>query len=415
MLSQLRLLLGMIRFSHTIFALPFALSSAVLAWKTKAEGVLLARLAGHRSLHGFCSQRGDGRQSFGGPALRRRQPADRRPALANEATDSVRGGWLRPRLRGGVFCFDPAFLAQSLAALSICSVLAFVCAYSYTKRFTSLVHFWLGASLLLAPVGAWIAIRGFEQIEIALVLGLAVLFWVTGFDILYACQDVEFDRKAGLFSVPARIGVPLSLKAALICHLLMVATLVLLWWIAGGVLGWVYLAGVTAVALLLLYEHWLVRPDDLSRVNQAFFQVNGVISIGLFFVVLVQVLGLMERRRSHLLVRRTLFYVDPKTIRPYHTMLAALFRPGPTGITQRFQRRITMETVARRLGRNAGIPGARRARARGHHHFPRPATPRPTTSSKTLCTMRTSPRTTSPIYPRESRPWTALISQSARA
>ena len=127
-------------------------------------------------------------------------------------------------------------------------VLVFVCAYSYTKRFTSLAHFWLGASLLLAPLGAWIAIRGFEQIEIAFVQGLAVLFWVAGFDILYACQDVDFDKKAGLFSVPARLGIPTSLRIALACHVLMLGMLFLLWWIARDYLGVIYLAGVAAIA-----------------------------------------------------------------------------------------------------------------------------------------------------------------------
>jgi 4-hydroxybenzoate polyprenyltransferase len=168
-------------------------------------------------------------------------------------------------------------------------VLLFVCAYSYTKRFTALAHFWLGASLLLAPVAAWIAIRGPEGVAgTPVVLGLAVLFWVAGFDILYACQDVEFDRRAGLHSVPARLGVRAGLRVALACHAVMVGLLAVLYWLAPPLQGMVYAAGVAAVAVLVAYEHWLVRPDDLSRVNRAFFQVNGVISIGLFVVVLAQ-------------------------------------------------------------------------------------------------------------------------------
>jgi 4-hydroxybenzoate polyprenyltransferase len=290
MLSRLRLLLGMIRFSHTIFALPFALSSAVLAWKTKAEGFSWRDLLGivlcmvfARSVAMAVNRLADQHLDAANP-----RTAGRHLPMKQLTPSAV--AFFAIVCAAGFFASTLLFWPNPWPLYLSVPVLAFVCAYSYTKRFTSLVHFWLGASLLLAPVGAWIAIRGFEQIEIALVLGLAVLFWVAGFDILYACQDVEFDRKAGLFSVPARVGVSLSLKAALICHLLMIAMLVLLWWIAGGVLGWVYLAGVTAVALLLLYEHWLVRPDDLSRVNQAFFQVNGIISIGLFLVVLVQVL-----------------------------------------------------------------------------------------------------------------------------
>jgi 4-hydroxybenzoate polyprenyltransferase len=167
-------------------------------------------------------------------------------------------------------------------------VLLFVCAYSLTKRFTALAHFWLGASLLLAPVAAWIAIRGFERIEIPFVLGLAVCFWVAGFDIIYACQDVDYDRRARLRSVPASLGVLTALRAALACHLVMIALLLGFYWIAAPLLGWVYLCGIAGVAALLVYEHSLVKPDDLARVNQAFFHVNAVISIGLFLIVLLQ-------------------------------------------------------------------------------------------------------------------------------
>jgi 4-hydroxybenzoate polyprenyltransferase len=170
-------------------------------------------------------------------------------------------------------------------------VLLFVCAYSYTKRFTSLSHFWLGASLFLAPVAAWIAVRGvgtWSEMATPLLLGGAVLFWVAGFDILYACQDVDFDRKAGLHSIPATLGVATSLRVALACHIVMFALLVGLYWAAAPDLGLIYLCGLAGVAILLTYEHWLVRPDDLTRVNQAFFHVNGVLSVGLFVVVLVQ-------------------------------------------------------------------------------------------------------------------------------
>jgi 4-hydroxybenzoate polyprenyltransferase len=168
-------------------------------------------------------------------------------------------------------------------------VLVFILAYSFAKRFTILAHFWLGASLMLAPVAAWIAIRGLEDLLAPTILGLAVLTWVAGFDILYACQDVEVDRRQGLKSVPAALGVSRALHIARICHAITVAFLVALFWVASPPLGWVYLAGVVAVAALLVYEHRLVRPDDLGRVNKAFFQVNAVISIGLFLLVLVQV------------------------------------------------------------------------------------------------------------------------------
>ncbi len=289
MLNRLRLLLAMIRFSHTIFALPFALSSAALAWKSNHAfswfdllGILLCMV--------FARSTAMAVNRLADRFIDAENPRTVGRHLPSGQLSVATVGFFTLLCAGGFFASTLLFLPNPWPLYLSVPVLAFVCAYSYTKRFTSLAHFWLGASLLLAPVGAWIAIRGFEGIEIAFVLGLAVLFWVAGFDIFYACQDVDFDRKAGLFSVPARIGVPASLKVALVCHMIMLVLLVLLWWIAGDLLGWVYLAGVAAVAALLIYEHWLVRPDDLSRVNQAFFQVNGVISIGLFVVVVVQVL-----------------------------------------------------------------------------------------------------------------------------
>ena len=140
---------------------------------------------------------------------------------------------------------------------------------------------------MFAPVAAWIAIRGMTDLASPFILGLAVLFWVAGFDILYACQDLDFDRKVGLYSIPSRIGIRSSLWLALVCHLIMVGLLLCLWAVS-PYLGWIYLIGVGFVGILLAYEHWLVRPDDLTRVNQAFFQVNGIISFGLFLVVLLQ-------------------------------------------------------------------------------------------------------------------------------
>jgi 4-hydroxybenzoate polyprenyltransferase len=166
-------------------------------------------------------------------------------------------------------------------------VLLFILGYSLTKRFTSLAHFWLGASLMLAPVAAWIAVRGLVEMQTPLLLGAAVLFWVSGFDILYACQDADFDKSAGLHSVPARYGVRTSLRIAAACHAVMFLVLVALGFV-NPYLGWVYAVGLAAVGGLLVYEHRLVRPDDLTRVNAAFFQVNGVISFGLLVVVLVQ-------------------------------------------------------------------------------------------------------------------------------
>jgi 4-hydroxybenzoate polyprenyltransferase len=291
MLKRLRLLLEMIRFSHTVFALPFAFLSAALAWKEKPDhwpvefaGILLCMVFARSTAMAF-NRLAD-----------RRLDADN-PRTANRhlvtGSLSVAAVWLFTVVCAVAFvgCTSIFWFATGNPwplYLSI-PVLGFICAYSLTKRFTFLAHFWLGASLLLAPLASWIAIRGVQGLLMTpLVLGLAVLFWVAGFDILYACQDVDYDRKANLHSVPARFGVRASLRIATVCHAVTVGLLFALYWAAAPLLGWIYLAGVGAVAALLSYEHWLVSPDDLSRVNQAFFQVNGVVSIGLLLIVLLQ-------------------------------------------------------------------------------------------------------------------------------
>jgi 4-hydroxybenzoate polyprenyltransferase len=295
MFRRLRSLLELIRFSHTLFALPFALTSAALAWKKSGAfswvqfvGILLCMIFARTAAMAF------------------NRLVDRRLDAANPRTAGrqLPAGLLSPTAVWSFFFVAAiGFVASTLIFyygfdnpwplwLSV-PVLLFVCAYSYTKRFTALAHFWLGASLLLAPLAAWIAVRGIvdgAELVTPLLLGGAVLFWVAGFDILYACQDVEFDLKARLHSIPAALGVTASLRVALACHLAMLALLFALYWVGAPQLGYIYLGGVVAVALLLVYEHWLVRPDDLSRVNRAFFQVNAVISLGLFAIVLLQIL-----------------------------------------------------------------------------------------------------------------------------
>jgi 4-hydroxybenzoate polyprenyltransferase len=165
----------------------------------------------------------------------------------------------------------------------------FLAGYSFAKRFTSTAHLWLGAALALSPIAAWIAIRGLFLLEHpldirpALVLGGAVLTWVAGFDIIYACQDYDSDRIAKLHSVPVKLGIPGALRIAAVFHLLTIVLLAYLPFVF-PYFGWMYWAGVATVAVLLVYEHLLVRPDDLSRVNAAFFNVNAVISLGLFAV-----------------------------------------------------------------------------------------------------------------------------------
>jgi len=150
-----------------------------------------------------------------------------------------------------------------------------------------LAHFWLGASLMITPIAAWIAIRGLEDLTTPIILGVAVLFWVAGFDILYACQDKDFDRKAKLHSVPAAMGIPGALWAAAICHAIMVFVLLMLYVFGVPAFGKLYLLGIIVIGMLVIHEHRLVRPNDLSRVNAAFFTMNGIISVGLFLLILM--------------------------------------------------------------------------------------------------------------------------------
>jgi 4-hydroxybenzoate polyprenyltransferase len=276
-------LLGMIRFSHTLFALPFALASALLAWRNEPfrwldlVGILLCMVLARSAAMAF-NRLADRRLDADNPRTAGRHLPSGQLSVATVALFTVlctlgfvaatlifvvsNGNWI------------PAYLSLP--------VLLFLLVYSWTKRFTALAHFWLGTSLMLAPLAAWLAITG-QLAWTPVVLGLVVLFWVAGFDILYACQDADFDRRAGLYSIPARLGIARSLRVAMLCHLVMLGWLVVLWQVAG--LGWTYLVGVGIVAMLLAYEHWLVKPDDLTRVNRAFFHVNTVISVGLLALV----------------------------------------------------------------------------------------------------------------------------------
>jgi 4-hydroxybenzoate polyprenyltransferase len=288
MLQRLRLFLELVRFSHTVFALPFALLSAVLAWQSPGVAFRWVDLIGIILCMVFARS----------AAMAVNRLADRRIDAVNPRTAGrhLPAGLLSPPAVIaflavcilGFFASTFLFLPNRWPLILAGPVMCFIAAYSFAKRFTALAHFWLGASLMLAPMAAWIAIRGMSDLMTPTVLGLAVLFWVAGFDILYACQDVDVDRRLGLHSVPARIGVLGALRLAMACHAVTACMLVALYFVASPPLGGVYLIGVGIVIALLIYEHSLVRPDDLSRVNRAFFQVNGIISIGLFLLVLLQ-------------------------------------------------------------------------------------------------------------------------------
>lgn len=290
---RIRHFLEMVRFSHTIFALPFALFSAVLAWHQKDQGFSWIELAGILLCMAFARS----------AAMAFNRLVDRDVDAQNPRTAGrhLPAGLLSVR---SVVVFlivcAAGFIASSALFLYAeppnpwplwlaVPVLLFLLAYSWTKRFTALAHFWLGTALLLAPVAAWIAIRGMHELQIPLVLGLAVCAWVAGFDIIYACQDADFDRQARLYSIPARLGVARALRIAFVCHVTMLVLLAVLYVLASPPLGYIYLAGLGVVTVLIVYEHALVRPNDLTRVNQAFFNVNAIISVGLFVLLLVEI------------------------------------------------------------------------------------------------------------------------------
>jgi 4-hydroxybenzoate polyprenyltransferase len=302
MLRQVGHYLAMIRFSHTLFALPFALLAAVMAWATPLPGGGSPEFR-WRDLLGIVLCMTFARSA----AMAFNRLADRRIDAENPRTRMrhLPAGVLSV---GGVAAFTMVcslaflsatllFLPNVLPAILAIPVLAFLLAYSFTKRFTSLAHFWLGAALMLAPVSAWIALRGEtllaapDDLFPALLLGTAVLLWVSGFDIIYACQDVKFDAERRLQSIPVRLGIPGALRLAALCHLGMLGTLVALPLVCPQLpLGWIYWSGLIVVAVLLIYEHALVRPDDLTRVNIAFFHVNAVVSIGLLLVGTIDLL-----------------------------------------------------------------------------------------------------------------------------
>jgi 4-hydroxybenzoate polyprenyltransferase len=262
--------LSMIKVQHTLFALPFAFCGALLAsdtapsWRT--IGWILGAMVGARSAAMVFNRIVD-------LEFDRRNPRTRsRPLVTGTLGVPFAWGFLAASV--ALFVLSAAMLNR-LALLLAAPALALVLSYSYAKRITWLTHLHLGAALGLAPIGAWIAVRG-DLAAVPLVLGAAVMLWVAGFDILYACQDIGFDRQAGLRSFPARFGVKAALRASTLLHLAMVAVLLALPLLTD--LSVLYLAGVVLVGALLVHEHRIVRPDDLSRINQAFFTINGWIS-----------------------------------------------------------------------------------------------------------------------------------------
>jgi 4-hydroxybenzoate polyprenyltransferase len=301
-LRQVRMFLEMIRFSHTVFALPFALLGLAMAWKLPLTagdsdaaiaspsagswvlilvGVLLCMIGGRSAAMAF------NRIVDRDIDARNPRTAGRHLPSGQIGLTSAVGFFAASMAIYylGTLAFWPNWLPLALST----PVLAVLLGYSYTKRFTVFAHYWLGLALMLAPICAWIAVRGLSVIAApselgpVLVLGAAVFFWVGGFDIIYACQDEMSDRQEGLRSIPAWLGAAKALRWAAISHTIAFACFVAVPLVAPTEMGlsYLYFGALGLIGGLLLYQHRLVSPNDLTRVNEAFFNTNAVISMGL--------------------------------------------------------------------------------------------------------------------------------------
>ena len=272
----------MVRFTHSIFALPFALASVAFASLSTpvtarmAVWIVVAMVAARNAAMGF--------NRLADAAIDARNPRTR-------GREIPRGVLRRVEVAAFVVLLSALFVLAAGMLNWTCLwlsplALAIVFSYSYTKRFLWSSQLVLGLSLAIAPVGAWIAVTGTIAWPPVL-LGASVLCWVAGFDVIYALQDIDFDRREGLYSIPARFGAVTSLRIARLLHVLSVAAMLAVY--PPLPLHPVYLVGVGAVAVLLAYEHTLVRPDDLSNVNLAFFTTNGIVSIVYFIAAAASV------------------------------------------------------------------------------------------------------------------------------
>ena len=278
MLRSLKITLEMIKIEHTLFALPFAFLGAVLAARglPTAQQIVWITVAmlGARSA-----------------AMAFNRLADREIDAANSRTAmrAIPAGLLSVQfvriftIASAAIFFLAAYMLNNLTLILSPIALASVLLYSYTKRFTSLSHLVLGWCLSIAPMGAWIAVRGVIDSPVPLLLSLAVMWWTAGFDVIYACQDHEFDVKAGLNSIPQKLGIANALGVARVLHVGMLAALLAVYGLTG--LHWLGLLGVVTTAVLLIYQHSIVRANDLSRLNAAFFTTNAFVSVILFVTV----------------------------------------------------------------------------------------------------------------------------------
>ena len=271
-LEKLKTTLAMIKFEHTLFALPFAFLGAILA----ANGLptwrqiiwITVAMVGARSAA----------MTFNRIVDRDIDAQNPRTAMREIPTGKLSLGFAWGFLYVCIAVFLLASYSLNWLTFALSPVaLIFVLGYSYAKRFTALAHIFLGVALAISPSAAWIAVRGSLQDVEPILLSLLVLMWTAGFDVMYACQDFEFDRKAGLRSIPARFGIKNSLWIARLFHFQAFIVLFLLYLVTG--LGWLALTGVIAVGALLVYQHTLVRSNDLSRMNAAFFTTNAMVSV----------------------------------------------------------------------------------------------------------------------------------------
>jgi 4-hydroxybenzoate polyprenyltransferase len=283
--SKTRTLLEMIKFSHTVFAFPFALMGVVLASLESGAaptpgqiGWICVAMVGARSGAMGLNRIIDARIDAENPRTAVRHIPAGKVSLAE--------AWTFVLVSFAVLLLA-AWMLNPLCFYLAPVAVFFLVLYSFCKRFTSLAHLVLGICLAAAPIGAWIALRGDVGWPVV-ALGLAVLFWVAGFDIFYALQDLEFDRQKGLHSIPARLGSARAILVAKIFHGLMIALLAII--PLGVPLGWIYYLGLAVISGLIAYEHQLVKPGDLSKLDAAFFNMNGYISVTIFAFTLLDAL-----------------------------------------------------------------------------------------------------------------------------
>lgn len=278
MFRNLKITLEMIKIEHTLFALPFAFLGAVLA----ARGLpavnqilwIIVAMIGARSAAMAFNRLVDRGFDAANPRTRMRALPAGLLSIKFVAIFTI--------LSAAVF-FGAAYMLNRLTLVLAPVALASILGYSYTKRYTALSHLILGWCLSIAPTGAWIAVRGSIDSPVPLLLSLAVMLWTAGFDIIYACQDHDFDVQAGLYSIPQRFGIGSALWISRSLHAAMFAILVWIYFLTG--LHWIGFLGIMAAAALLIHQHRLVRAHDLSRLNAAFFTTNAYVSVILFLTV----------------------------------------------------------------------------------------------------------------------------------